>query len=310
MNARRTAIALAIIGLLATTITAQAALVWSDNFNSYTPWDGVYNPGSGMPANSSGALPGQGTWVQPTGYYGAAQPLRVVTDPTGSGMGNVVDLGNIKSSDNGAGIALPSSFASFGPTDIGVQHARVLTFKIYSNTGWETLIPVIRLWQGTDLSQGAYNKTEDLSLRLSGNTYDYSGITKGTFYDQDSDTGYLYKHIGADVMTLTPDTWQTVTAKIYLTYANNAKIELSLDGVLKGTLDKAYNQSGGGYNYLQLYYYSPSAAFMSSAYGIYVDNIQAFDDAVVVPEPSTALLVGIGLMGAVVLRRFRRPSMR
>ena len=77
MNARRTAIALAIIGLLATTISAQAALVWSDNFDSYALHSGY----------SWGNLEWQSSWVQ--GING----VDFISDPTGNGRGNVLRLG-------------------------------------------------------------------------------------------------------------------------------------------------------------------------------------------------------------------------
>jgi len=259
MNTRQTAIALVIIGLLATSISTQAAPapVFQDNFDSYTV----------------GALPSQGEWVETPGYGGL---LQLKVDPTGQGMGKVAVFGIDQIAWGTAGITLPPTFASFGPTDIGVQHARVLSFKIYSDAGFETLHPLIQLWQGRTDNQ----YTEDLSLRLSGIDYTETySATDGTFYSEDYyNDAYHNTSIGGDGMTLTPATWQTVSMKIYLTDANTAKIDFSLDGVYKGTLNKAYSQSGGGFNYFGLAYYSPGGqgGFYPSTKGIYVDEIKAY----------------------------------
>ena len=266
MNTRQAAIAIAlgIIGLLATSITTQAApIVWSDNFDSYTDGD----------------LPGQGSWnqlVRTDNSSPFGSPMYVVANPYGAGK--VVDLGVSNGGNINAHIFLPTSFASFADGD-----THVLTFDIYRVAGSGIVVPSIMLGQNdtgffiepplpNPYTLQGYSATKDLNLAISDGVTYYPSVSAGGFYDYNANLGGIISDSG---LTLASGGWHTVTESITRN-GGNVQISLNIDNGSPATFTKTYDT---GYNYLQLY---------SSAGGhLYVDNMKAY----VQPVPASGTLI-------------------
>ena len=268
MNTRQAAIALGIIGLLATSISTQAAPapepVWQDNFNIYNvDW-----------------LDGQGGWKNSySGNHAGVKDL--------GGGNKVVDLAVYGRGE--AYYTLPDSFALF---DNGDTHK--LTFDMYLNrpgsVGSYSAIPSIILGQGVGYRSGYTNATDFTLVQNSYNNVPFSDYVPGDFgpinrwYGADYDSLLVnpLTSVPGDTPYLLPDnTWVTVTELITRS-GNHLTYNLSIGGTALLSFTKDYTD-GQKLNNLALYQESSSGSF-------YIDNMKAYGDQQV-PASGTLIII-------------------
>ena len=217
MNTRQTAIALGIIGLLATSITTQAVptLVLQDNFDNYT----------------AGDLNSQGSWVA------SLNPVDItVVDALGAGLGsghgNAVKLGG----EGITSIALPSTF---------VGSTRTLTFDIYRPGGGKESVGLVNSVPTTFGTLNSWGDGDSIFDVEAGWAYAFkTSGANGPGYDTLGVVG------GSAWYTVT----ETITK--YATYMD-VSVNLSLSGGGASQWDKSFKTvaSSSGYNFLTLQSY-------------------------------------------------------